>query len=136
MTSFRGARASACEPGIQRLFTISGFRVRCFAPPRNDGAGGASSALRHGDVDAADIALRADRDGLLVAARGQRQVCRKAGGFDEDLDLAAPCGALQVAEDIAAPFAPVAGDAVAIAGDIAAQVELVAVAGAMQVLLQ
>ena len=43
---------------------------------------------------------------------------------------------MQIAENIAAALAPVAGDAVAVAGDFAAQIEFIAVAGAMQVLLE
>jgi CobQ-like glutamine amidotransferase family enzyme len=57
-------------------------------------------------------------------------------GLDEYVDLTAAGGALQTAENIAARFAPVAGNPVALARNIAAQVELVAVAGAAQVLLQ
>src|SRR4051794_24833530 len=107
-----GMRAClARRPGIQRLLIeIAGSRKE---RARNDG-GTAPSALRHGDVDPADVALGADRDGLLVAARGQRQICGKAGGLDEHLDLAAARGALQVAENVAAALAPIPRDAVAI----------------------
>src|SRR5258708_2908067 len=56
--------------------------------------------------------------------------------LDEHVDLAAARGALQIAEDVAAGFAPVAGNAVALARHVAGEIELVAVAGAMQVLLQ
>ena len=73
---------------------------------------------------------------LLVAGGSQRQVGGKSRRLDEHLDLAAARGTLQIAENIPASLAPVAGDAVALAGDIAAQVEFVAVAGAMKVLLQ
>src|SRR5262249_14992684 len=41
-----------------------------------------------------------------------------------------------IAEDVTALLAPVAGDAVAVGSDVAGEVELVAVAGAMQLLLQ
>ena len=73
---------------------------------------------------------------LLVAGGFQRQVGGKSRGLDEHLDLAAAGGALEIAEDVAAFFAPVAGDAVAVARDLAAQIAFVAVAGAMQILLQ
>ena len=93
-------------------------------------------ALRHRDADAPDLALGADLHRLLVAGGSQRQVGGKSGRLDEYLDLAAAGGTLQVAENIPAFLAPVAGDAVAVAGDLAAQIEFVAVAGAMQILLQ
>src|SRR6185312_17338537 len=66
----------------------------------------------------------------------ERQVGGKAVGFDEDVDLTAAGSALQVAEDVAAGFAPVAGDTLAIRRHVAGQVELVAVARAVQFLLE
>ena len=48
-------------------------------------------ALHHRDRYAPDVALRSDLNRLLVAARPQRQACRKAGGFDRHIDLAAAC---------------------------------------------
>src|SRR5665213_2173330 len=93
-------------------------------------------ALHHGDVDATDIALGADLHGLLVAVGPQGQVGGKSRSLDEHLDLAAARGALQVAENIPARLAPVAGNPVALAGDIAGEVEFVAVAGAAETLLQ
>ena len=95
-----------------------------------------ASALHHRDGDAADLALGADLHGLLVAGGPQRQVGGKPRSLDEHVDLAAARRALQVAENIPAGLAPVAGNPVALAGHIAAEVEFVAVAGAMQVLLQ
>ena len=92
----------------------------------------AASALHHRDVDAADLALGADLNRLLVAGGPQCQVGGKSRRLDEHVDLAAARGALQIAEDVAAGFAPVAGNAVALAGDVAAEIEFVAVAGAMQ----
>src|SRR5687768_7693362 len=74
--------------------------------------------------------------GLLVAGGLQIQVGCKSGSLDEHVDLAAARGALQIAEYIAALLAPVAGDAFALAGDVARQVKFVAVAGAVQILLQ
>ncbi len=47
----------------------------------------------------------------LGAVGAQRQIGGKAVGLDEHLDLAAAGGALEVAEDVAAGLAPVAGDA-------------------------
>src|ERR1700688_375355 len=96
----------------------------------------AASALHHRDVHALDLALGADLDGLLVAIGLQGQAGGKSGGLDEPLDPATAGGALQTAVHIAAGFAPVARNPVALARDIAAQVEFVAVAGAMQALLE
>jgi hypothetical protein len=96
----------------------------------------AALAFRHRNRHAPDLALGADLDGLPVAGGPQRQGGGKPGSLDKDVDLATARRALQIAENIAAGFAPVAGNAVTIARDIAAQVELVAVAGAMQILLQ
>lgn len=96
----------------------------------------AQPGLRHRDRDAADLALGVDLHHLLGAVGLQVQVCGKAGRLDEHVDPSAARGALQIAEDVAACLAPVAGDPVALAGDVAGEVELVAVAGAMQRLLQ
>src|SRR5205085_11919123 len=93
----------------------------------------ATSALRHRDRDAADFALGVDLHDLLGAVGAQRQVGGKSGSLDEHLDLAAARGALQIAENIAALLAPVAGDTVALARHVAGEIEFVAVAGAMQV---
>src|SRR3954471_23768057 len=93
-------------------------------------------APHHRDVDAPDFTLRTDRDRLLVAGGPQRQIGGKSRGLDEHIDLAAARGALQIVEYIPASLAPVAGNAVTVAGDITAEVEFVAVAGAMKVLLQ
>ena len=97
---------------------------------------GSDQVLRHRDLDAADFALGVDLYVLLVAVGPQIQVGGKSGSLDEHVDLAAAGSALQIAEDIPALFAPVAGDALTLAGDVARQVEFVAVAGAVQVLLQ
>src|SRR6266581_5896289 len=96
----------------------------------------ARSGLRQRDVDAADFTLGTDLDDLLGAVGPQVQVGGKSGRFDEHVDLSAACGALQIAEDVAALLAPVAGDPVTLAGDVAGKIEFVAVAGAVQVLLQ
>src|SRR5882757_4939996 len=95
-----------------------------------------ASGLGHRDLDAADFALGVDLYVLLVAVGPQIQVCGKSGSLDEHVDLAAAGSALQIAEDIPALFAPIAGDTVTLAGDVAGEVEFVAVAGAMQVLRQ
>src|SRR4029077_20959185 len=95
-----------------------------------------ASALRQRDVDAADLALGLDIHDLLGAVGAQVQRGGKTRSLDEHVDGAAAGGALQVAENVAALLAPVAGDAVALAGNVADEVELVAVAGAMQRLLQ
>src|SRR5438132_6905951 len=97
---------------------------------------GQGSGLRHRDLDAADFALGVDLHDLLVAGGPQIQVRRKSGSLDEQVDLAAAGGALQIAEDIPALLAPVAGDAVTLAGDVAGEIEFIAVAGAVQILLQ
>src|SRR5882724_3265607 len=96
----------------------------------------AGSALDHRDIHTPDLALGVDLHGLLVTGGAQGEVGRKSVGFDEHFDLATAGGALQIAEDVAAGFGPVAGDSAALARHVAAQVELVAVAGAMQALLQ
>ena len=98
--------------------------------------GALASAPDHRDVDAPDLALGTDLHRLLVAGGPQRQVGRESGSLDEYLDLAAARRALKIAENVAAGFAPAAGNAVALAGHVAAQVEFVAIAGAMKTLLQ
>jgi hypothetical protein len=98
--------------------------------------GAGRSALHHRDRHAPDLALGADLHGLLVAVGPQRQIGGKSGCLDKHVDLATARRALEIAENIPARLAPAAGNPVAIARDIAAQVELVAVAGAMQALLQ
>src|SRR5262245_15406627 len=105
-------------------------------PAQADRTEGLALALGHRDADAADLALGLDLHDLLGAGGAQVQRGGKAGGLDEHADLAAACGALQIAEDVAAFLAPIAGDALTLAGDVRGQVELVAVAGAMQRLLQ
>lgn len=90
----------------------------------------------HRDLDAADFALGVDLDVLLVAIRPKIQVRGKSRGLDEHVDLATAGGALQIAKNVPALFAPVAGDPIALAGDIAGEIEFVAVAGAIQMLLQ
>src|SRR3954463_16538799 len=97
---------------------------------------GPISGLGHRDLDAADFALRVDLYVLLVAVGPQIQVRGETGSLDEHVDLAAAGGTLQIAEDIPALFAPVAGDPVTLAGDVAGEIEFIAVAGAVQVLLQ
>src|SRR5882757_8295432 len=83
-------------------------------------------AAHHADRYAPDLALRADRDRLLVAAGRQIQRCRETGGLDDDLDLTATGPALQVAVDIAARLVPGADNAIgALGGDIAAEIEFV-----------
>src|SRR5690242_20085854 len=94
---------------------------RCLEAVRKGGGSG----LGHRDLDAADLALGVDLHGLLVAVGAQVEVGRKTRGLDKYLDLAAAGGALQIAEDVPALFAPVAGDALTLAGDVARQVELV-----------
>src|SRR4029077_14456564 len=94
------------------------------------------SGLRHRDGDAADFALGIDLNDLLGAVGPQVQVGGKPGCLDEYVDLSAAGGALKVAEDVAALLTPIAGNTVALAGDIAGQIEFVAVAGAVQVLHQ
>jgi hypothetical protein len=97
---------------------------------------GQGSGLRHRDLDAADFALGVDLHDLLVAGGPQIQIRCKSGSLDEQVDLATAGGALQIAENIPALLAPVAGDALALAGDVARQIEFLAVAGAVQILLQ
>ena len=58
------------------------------------------------------------------AVGAQVQLGGKAGGLDEHVDLAAAGGALQIAEDVAALLAPVAGDALALAGHVAGRSNL------------
>src|ERR1700676_4585443 len=93
-------------------------------------------ALHHGNVDASDLAFGADLHGLPVAVGSQRQVGGKSRSLDEHIDLAAARGALQIAENIPACFAPVSGNAGALARDNATQVEFLAVGGAMEAFLQ
>jgi hypothetical protein len=97
---------------------------------------GGTSALHHRNGHAPDFALGGDLYGLFVAPGPQREVGGKSRGIDEDVDLAIIDGAQQIAENVPARFAPSPGNLVALARDIAAQVEFVAIAGAMQVLLE
>src|SRR3954447_14247982 len=94
------------------------------------------SALDHGDVYAADLALGVDLHGLFFAIGADQEIRRKSCGLDEHFDPATTCGALQVPKHVAAGFAPVAGNPLALAGHVAGKVKLVAVAGAAQALLQ
>src|SRR5712675_3425306 len=98
--------------------------------------GAALAALRHRDIDAPDLTLGADLHRLLVAGGPQRHAGGKSRSLDEHLDLATARRALQIAENIPARFAPVAGDAVTQARNVGTQVEFVAVAGATESLLQ
>src|SRR5258708_27245298 len=91
------------------------------------------AALRHRDIDGSDLALGVDLHGLLAAGGSQR---RKSRSLDEHLDLATARRALQIAEKIPARFAPVAVNAVTLARNVGTQVEFVAVAGAVESLLQ
>src|SRR5262245_1414194 len=97
---------------------------------------GRVSALRHRDVDAADLTLGGDLHRLLGAVGAQRQIGGEAVGLDEHLDLAAAGSALEIAEDVAVGLAPVAGDSLALARHVAGEVELVAVGRAVQSLLE
>src|SRR5712664_2419430 len=79
-------------------------------------------AFHHRNRHASDLALGVDLHGLPVAVGPQRQVGGKSRSLDEHLDLATARCALEIAENIPARFAPVAGNAVALARNIAAQV--------------
>src|ERR1700730_646131 len=92
--------------------------------------------LHHRNRYASDVALGADLNGLPVAAGPQHQACGESRSLDEHVDLAAACCTLEIAENIPARLTPVAGNSLAPARNVAAQVEFVAVAGAMQILLQ
>jgi hypothetical protein len=98
--------------------------------------GAALAALRHRDIDAPDLTLGADLHCLLVAGGPQRHAGGKSRSLDEHLDLATAGCALQAAENIPARFAPVAENAVTLAGNVGTQVEFVAIAGATESLLQ
>src|SRR5260370_16901380 len=89
--------------------------------------GAALAALRHRDIDAPDLALGADLHRLLVAGGPQRHAGGKSRSLDEHLDLATARRALQIAENIPARFAPVAGDAVTLARNVGTQVKFLAV---------
>src|ERR1700730_2762561 len=93
-------------------------------------------ALHHRDVDAPDLAFGADLHGLPVAGGCQRQVGCKSRSLDEHVNPSTACRALEIAENVPARFAPVAGNPIALTRDVAAQIEFVAVAGAMEILLQ
>src|SRR5258707_8059742 len=105
-------------------------------PAEGTEGGAALAALRHRDIDAPDLALGADRHRPLVAGGPQRHAGGKPRSLDDPLDLATARRALQIAENIPARFAPVAGDAVTLARNVGTQVEFVAVAGATESLLQ
>src|SRR5262249_47520821 len=110
--------ASTNHPVQRRLVVQREARAGSHRLPRSSG-GRIGSAPRHRDVDAADLALGLDLHDLPGAVGTQVQRGGEAGGLDEDVDLAIAGGALQVAENVAALLAPTAGDALALAGDVA-----------------
>src|SRR5512140_3459474 len=67
-------------------------------------------ALHHRNVHASDFALGADLNGLFVAGGRQRQVGGKSRSLDEYLDASTARGALEIAEYVAAGFAPIPGN--------------------------
>src|SRR5260370_35449772 len=94
------------------------------------------AALRHRDIDGSDLALGVDLHGLFVAGGSQRHAGGKSRSLDEHLDLATARGALQIAEKIPAPFAPVAENPVTLARNVGTHIEFVAVPGPAESLLQ
>ncbi len=89
--------------------------------------------LRHRDRDVGDFAAgRADRHAQRIAAGADRQRCAEAHGVGSRLDVAAVDLAGQRADHAARGLVPRAGNVAAVGGDVACQLELVAVAGAAQ----
>jgi hypothetical protein len=97
---------------------------------------GCGSGLGQRNVDAANLALGTDLHDLLVAACPNVEGRGKTRRLDKYVDRTASRRALEVAVDVAVGFAPKPDNPVALGRDVAGQVEFVAVAGAMQSLLQ
>src|SRR5215218_4138929 len=83
---------------------------------------------RQRDVGAAELAVGAHRDVLLVAGRLQRDVGVEAGGGGEQLIVSAGAATRKGAADIAAGLGPAARDGAAFSLYVGAEVELVRVA--------
>src|SRR5258708_11324007 len=93
-------------------------------------------AARQRDVGAPELALGTDRHVLLVALGGHRQPGGESGRRHDDVELAVAGAALKRTADIARRLGPGAGQRAARGDDIALQLELVAVAGAEQGLIE
>src|SRR5450432_520424 len=83
-----------------------------------------------------EYALGFDQDGLLVAARGQRNVRGESRRTGDHLKIAVAAMASEVSADIAGAFAPGPGKRAAFCDEIAGEIEFVSVAGAGQALIE
>src|SRR5262249_51517637 len=98
---------------------------------------GGISRPRQADVQSAQIGvLRAHYNALLATANLEAEFCREGFAVDQDAEFAVAATALERAVHVARGLAPDAADAAAAAPDVGRQLELVAVAGAAQALLQ
>jgi hypothetical protein len=86
--------------------------------------------LRQRNIGGAELAVGLHDDLLLVAGGLQRDVGTKTGRLGDHLEGAVGATALNAAADIAAGFAPVAGNLAACCDHRGQQVEFVGVAGA------
>jgi hypothetical protein len=85
---------------------------------------------------ALEHALGPDHDGLLVAPRCQRDVRGKSRRRRDDIKIAVAATSLDQTVDVSAGFIPCPGQGGALRGDIGAEIEFVAVAGAGKGLIE
>lgn len=85
---------------------------------------------RQRDRGAPELAVGPDHDGLLVAARGQRNVGVESGRAGDNLEITAASASLEVSADAPAAFTPGPGEHSALRDHVAGEIEFVAVAGA------
>ena len=85
---------------------------------------------RQRDRGAPELAVGPDHDGLLVAARGQRNVGVESGRAGDNLEISVGSASLEVSADAPAAFTPGPGEHSALRDHVAGEIELVAVAGA------
>src|ERR1700682_309963 len=65
---------------------------------------------RQRDIGALELAARPDHDGLLVAARGQRNVRLESGRGSDNLEITVAAASLEVSADAPAAFTPRPGE--------------------------
>src|SRR4051794_16236242 len=94
------------------------------------------SGARQRNRCAAELAIRADHHGLPVTGGTNREIRVEPRRAGDDLEIAVAAAALNVAVDVAAGFAPGAGEHAAAGGDVAGKIEAIAVARAGQALVQ
>lgn len=91
---------------------------------------------RQRDRGAPELAVGPDHDGLLVAARGQRNVGVESGRAGDNLEITAASASLEVSADAPAAFTPGPGEHSALRDHVAGEIEFVAVAGAGEGLVE